>query len=130
MTIRLRVPELLDAAGIDGWWQLHRRAPDRLSATMAKRLVVRCGQLESFPRVTLDALCAVLNVSVGALFTTDPAPPAPAPRPRGRRVKVALAPAPSAATRSATKSPKKSIRKSTRTSASTSAIKPASKRRP
>jgi hypothetical protein len=122
MTIRLRVPELLDEAGIDGWWQLYRRAPDRLSATMAKRLVVRCGQLETFPRATLDALCAVLDVPVGALFTTDPAPPPAPPRPRGRRAKAPTTPSTSAPTAAIVKPASKS--------ASKSATKSASKRRP
>ena len=130
MTIRLRVPELLDEAGIDGWWQLYRRAPDRLSATMAKRLVVRCGQLETFPRATLDALCAVLDVPVGALFTTDPAPPPAPPRPRGRRAKAPTTPSTSAPTAAIVKPASKTASKSATKLASKSATKSATKRRP
>jgi hypothetical protein len=130
MTIRLRVPELLDEAGIDGWWQLYRRAPDRLSATMAKRLVVRCGQLETFPRATLDALCAVLDVPVGALFTTDPAPPPAPPRPRGRRAKAPTTPSTLAPTAAIVKPASKTASKSATKLASKSATKSATKRRP
>jgi DNA-binding Xre family transcriptional regulator len=82
--LRLRIPELLTDAGLTAWG-LHKAAPHAITATMAYRLVRERGQLETFPRKTLEALAAVLNCAPCELLTFDPPPAAPRPaqtRPR------------------------------------------------
>ena len=72
MTLRLRIPELLEAAGLTAWG-LHKQSEGRISASTAYRLVQFRGELESFPRLTLEALCDVLHLEPGELFEREKA---------------------------------------------------------
>jgi hypothetical protein len=77
--LRLRIPELLTDAGLTAWG-LHKAAPGAITATMAYRLVRERGQLETFPRKTLEALADVLGCEPCELLTFDPPPAAPKKR--------------------------------------------------
>lgn len=70
MSIRLRIPELLEAADLTAWG-LHRRSGGRISASTAYRLVQFRGELANFPAATIEALCDVLGVTPGDLFERD-----------------------------------------------------------
>ena len=66
MPIRLRIPELLEDAGLSAYG-LHKAAP-QISLSTAYRLVAKRGALKSFPADTLEALADVLRVDVCDLF--------------------------------------------------------------
>lgn len=72
MPIRLRIPELLTAAGLTAWG-LHKQSAGRISASTAYRLVQHRGELATFPRATLEALCDVLRVDPCDLFEREKA---------------------------------------------------------
>lgn len=90
--LRLRIPELLDRNALTAWG-LHKAAPHAITATMAYRLVRERGQLETFPRKTLEALADVLQCAPGDLLTFDPPPAAKAKKPPAKKATTAAAPA-------------------------------------
>lgn len=96
-TLRLRIPELLTEAGLTAWG-LHKAAPHAITPTMAYRLVRERGQLEAFPRKTLEALAEVLQCAPCELLTFDPPPPAER-RPRAKKSTDASKPKKAAASR-------------------------------
>ncbi len=79
MSIRLRIPELLEAAGLTAWG-LHMASEGRVTASKAYRLVRRRGGLKSFDLATLEVLCDVLQVEPGELFEREPAKAPPKKR--------------------------------------------------
>lgn len=74
MPLRLRIPELLESAGITAF-ALSKASGGRISASTAYRLVRLRGVLKSFETNTLEALCDVLKVEPGDLFERAPAKP-------------------------------------------------------
>lgn len=67
MTVRLRIPELLEERGLTAY-QLAQQSGDRIGMSSAYRLAKLGGRLGTFPAELLDALCETLGVSPGDLF--------------------------------------------------------------
>ena len=75
MGIRLRVPELLEAADLTAY-KLHKRAPGAISLSAAYRLVADRGVALQYRTKMLAALSEVLGVTVCGLFEQTPDAPA------------------------------------------------------
>ncbi len=71
--MRLRLPELIEAAGLTPY-ALAKRSGGRISLSTAYRLCRMRGSLESFEARALDALCDVLGVEPGDLFERQDVP--------------------------------------------------------
>ncbi len=81
--MRLRIPELLEKRGLTAYG-LHVASEGRISLSTAFRLVRIRGELQSFDRRLLEALCDVLRVAPGTLFEYDAAR-RPVKRPKSAR---------------------------------------------
>ena len=68
--MRLRLPELLDEAGMTPY-ALSKQSGDRISESTAYRLVRQRGEVQMFDASVLEALCDVLEVEPGELFERD-----------------------------------------------------------
>ena len=68
--MRLRLPELLDVAGLTPY-ALHKQSDGRVSLSTAYRLTRNRGRVANFDAELLEALCDVLGVEPGELFERD-----------------------------------------------------------
>jgi DNA-binding Xre family transcriptional regulator len=71
LDMRLRLPELMKAAGFTTAYQLARASAGRISMTKAYRLVESEGRPPRVDMETLEALCDVFNVGPGELLERD-----------------------------------------------------------
>lgn len=65
--MRLRIPELLDAADLTPY-ALHKQSAGRISLSTAYRLARKRGEVKNFAGELLEALCDVLDVEPGDLL--------------------------------------------------------------
>lgn len=68
--MRLRLPELLEEAGISPY-ALAKQSGERISESTAYRLVRQKGEVQMFDASVLEALCDVLQVEPGDLFERE-----------------------------------------------------------
>ena len=85
MDVRIRLPELMKAAGVPTAYALSMRSGERIPMTTAHRLVAAEGAVRYLDANLLDVLCAVFGVPDGALRTREPPPSAGAPGPKPAR---------------------------------------------
>lgn len=70
MTLRLRLPELLDEREMTPY-ALAKRSQGRISLSTAYRITRMKGRVQTFDAEALEALCDVLGLQVGELFERD-----------------------------------------------------------
>lgn len=72
--LRLRIPELMAAAGLATGYQLAKRSGGRISPTTAYRLVDNGGKVESIDLRVLEGLLAAFEIDakdMGKLFASE-----------------------------------------------------------
>jgi DNA-binding Xre family transcriptional regulator len=73
MTLRVRIPELLEARGMTPY-ALAKASAGRISMSTAYRLRDSEGRLETYAADLLEALSDVLGVPIGELLEREPEP--------------------------------------------------------
>jgi DNA-binding Xre family transcriptional regulator len=71
MLVRVRIPELLEAAGLTPYG-LCQASGGRISMSTAYRLARNKGRAHTFDAELLEALCDVLKVTPGDLLEREP----------------------------------------------------------
>lgn len=68
MPVRLRISELMRAAGLKSAYELARASTGRISERTAYRLVAADGAVANFSATTLEALADTFGVEIADLF--------------------------------------------------------------